>query len=75
MTYPHQPSGLSQGLPSLLPADWTPEHAPAVVELLDDLRERIWSHYQLPLPELYRQQRSPTPGDEFTQTDHDEPPF
>jgi hypothetical protein len=75
MKYPHQASGLSQGLPFLIPADWTPEQAQAVVELLDDLRERIWSHYQLPLHELYRQQRLPTPEDDFTQTDRDEPPF
>jgi len=75
MKYPHQPSGLSQGLPFLIPADWTPEQAQAVIELLDDLRERIGSHYQLPLHELYRQQRLPTPVDEFTQTDGDEPPF
>ena len=75
MKYPHQPSGLSQGLPFLIPADWTPEQAQAVVELLDDLRELIWSHYQLPLHELYRQQRLLTPEDEFTQTDRDEPPF
>jgi hypothetical protein len=47
MKYPPQPSGLQRGLPLLIPADWTPEQAQAVVDLLDDLRERIGSHYQM----------------------------
>ena len=75
MKSPHQPSGLSQGLPFLIPADWTPEQAQAVVELLDDLRERIWAHYQMPLYDHYRQQRMPMPDDNFTQADGYEPPF
>ena len=57
MKYPHQPSGLQRGLPLLIDSDWTPEQAQAVFEVLDDLRERIWEHYALPLQELYRQQR------------------
>ena len=75
MKYPHQRSGLNQGLPFLIAADWTPEQAQAVVELLDDLRERIWAHYQMPLDDLYRQQRMPIPQDNCTQTDGNEPPF
>jgi hypothetical protein len=75
MTYPHQPSGLNQGLPFLIAADWTPEQAQAVVELLDDLRERIWAHYQMPLHDHSRQQRLPMPEDDGPQTDGDEPPF
>jgi len=69
MKYPHQASGLSRGLPFLIPDDWTPEQAQAVLEVLDDLRERIWEHYALPVQELYRQQRlpdetnQPPPGD------------
>ena len=59
MTPPPQPSGLNRGLPFLIPADWTPEQAQAVVDLLDDLRERIWEHYSLPLQDLYREQRQP----------------
>lgn len=54
-----QPSGLQRGLPILIPDDWTPEQAQAVFEVLDDLRERIWEHYALPLQERYRQQRMP----------------
>jgi hypothetical protein len=69
MKYPHQPSGLQRGLPLLIDSHWTPEQAQAVFEVLDDLRERIWEHYALPLQELYRQQRmpdetnQPPPGD------------
>ncbi len=32
-------------LPFGISADWTPEQACAVVELLDQLRELIYSHY------------------------------
>lgn len=42
----HQPSGLQQGLPLLIDPNWSPEQVMAVIELLDDLRERIWSHYE-----------------------------
>ena len=51
----HPPSGLQRGLERLIDAAWTPEQARAVIELLDDLRERIWAHYQLVLLEHYRQ--------------------
>ncbi len=75
MKYPHLPSGLSQGLPFLIPADWTAEQAQAVVELLDDLREVIWAHYQWPLQDLYRQQRLPAAAEDHPETEGDEPPF
>jgi len=71
----HQASGLTQGLPLLISADWTAEQALAVVELLDDLRDRIWSHYHLQLSELYRQQRLPAPSDNLPHTDGDDSPF
>ena len=58
----HLPSGLGGGLDFLICADWTPDQAMAVVELLDDLRERIWAHYDLALFDLRRQDRlSPRP--------------
>jgi hypothetical protein len=53
----HQPSGLNIGLDFLISADWTPEQAWAVVELLDDLRERIWNHYLIPIQELLREEQ------------------
>jgi len=36
-------------IPFAIPAYWTPEQALAVVELLDDLRELIWAHYNMQL--------------------------
>jgi hypothetical protein len=50
----HSPSGLQAGLDLLIDPDWSPEQALAVVELLDDLRERIWAHYGSALFDLYR---------------------
>jgi hypothetical protein len=51
------PSGLTIGLELLIDDNWTPEQAWAVVELLDDLRERIWNHYQIPIQEYLREER------------------
>lgn len=53
----HPPSGLRHGLDVLIQADWTPEQALAVFELLDDLRERVWVHYQRDIAEQLRQER------------------
>ena len=52
----HQPSGLSRGLPFTVDATWAPEQALAVLELLDDLRDRIWTHYGLAIQNLLREQ-------------------
>ena len=65
--------GLLLTLPFEIPAYWTPEQAQAVLELLDDLRERIAAHYQLCLIELYRQQH--TPGDAHSGGVGGDPPF
>ena len=43
-------------IPFAIPAYWTPEQALAVVELLEDLRDLIWSHYGAQLREEYREQ-------------------
>ena len=56
----HQPSGLNIGLDFLISTDWTPEQAWAVVELLDDLRDRILNHYLVPIQELLREERGMT---------------
>ncbi len=56
----HQPSGLTMGLEFLVSDNWTPEQAWAVVKLLDDLRERIMSHYLIPIQELLREERGTT---------------
>jgi len=42
-------------IPFELPAYWTPDQALAVVELLDDLRERITAHYAFPLTAALRE--------------------
>ncbi|MCP3728749.1 hypothetical protein M3I53_37685 [Paraburkholderia sp. CNPSo 3272] len=55
----HLPSGLSFGLDFLIDAEWSPQQAFAVFELLSDLRARIWMRYGVELHELIRQQRSP----------------
>jgi hypothetical protein len=48
--------GLPLTIPFKIPAYWTPEQAFAVVELLDDLRDRIWAHYSAQLLDQYREQ-------------------
>ena len=53
----HPPSGLAQGLDLLIAADWSPDQALAVIELLDDLRDRIWTHYEVALIEKIREDR------------------
>jgi len=45
-------------IPFEVPAYWTPEQALAVVELLDDLRELIWAHYDVRLIELIQAERA-----------------
>jgi hypothetical protein len=60
-----QPSGLTIGLDFLIDSDWTPEQALAVVELLDDLKDRILLHYQLPIMELLREERGIDPLDDL----------
>jgi hypothetical protein len=56
----HQRSGLNIGLDFLTSTDWTPEQAWAVVELLDDLRDRIFNHYLVSIQELLREERGIT---------------
>lgn len=51
----YQPSGLNIGLEFLIDSHWTAEQALAIVELLDDLRDRVMAHYQLPIMELRRE--------------------
>ena len=58
----NQPSGLNIGLDFLISTDWTPEQAWAVVELLEDLRDRIFNHYLVSIQELLREERGMTGG-------------
>jgi hypothetical protein len=50
-------NGLPLTIPLNIPAYWTPEQAFAVVELLDDLRDR--AHYGVQLLHQYREQYGP----------------
>ena len=53
----HHPSGIKQGLELLIDPNWSPNQALAVIELLDDLRDRIWSHYEIALQQKLRDER------------------
>jgi hypothetical protein len=67
-------SGLPLTVPLSIPAYWTPEEALAVFELVDDLRERIWSIYQNDLQDQMRQQRQ-SGAVEPIHIDEDDLPF
>ena len=51
------PSGITQGLELLIDPNWSPDQAMAVIELIDDLRDRIWSHYEIFLQQKFREER------------------
>lgn len=73
----HKPyrGGLPTDIPFALPATWSPEQALAVIELLDDLRERLWQHYALALHEIIREQYAETPSAHDNDVPLDDPPF
>ena len=70
MKRPHQPSGLQRGLDLLIDPHWSPEQVMAVVDLLDDLRDRIWAHYDVALMTQFREERVTRHDVEIT-----DPPF
>ncbi len=53
----HQSSGLNDGLNLLIDPHWSPDQAMAVIELLEDLRDRIWTHYEFALLTTFREER------------------
>jgi hypothetical protein len=69
------PSGLQRGIPFIIPDDWSPEQALAVIELLDDLRHIIWERYQLQLQELMQQQRCTNVASESDSIGESDLPF
>jgi hypothetical protein len=69
------PSGLQRGIPFIIPDEWSPEQALAVVELLDDLRHIIWERYQLQLFELLREQHCTHIASDSDSTQDSDPPF
>lgn len=42
---------------TFIPTQWTPEQALAVFELLDDLRDKVWSLYGCQIQALLRDQQ------------------
>ena len=70
MKHDPQPSVLRDGLELRIDANWSPAQAMAVIELLDDLRDRIGSHYELALMEQFRNDRVTCQDVETT-----DPPF
>ncbi len=52
-------SGLNSGLSMWISSTWTAAEAYAVLELLDNLRERITAHYGVALMEHMRQDQTP----------------
>lgn len=65
------PSGIQEGLPFVIPKDWTTKQAVAVIDLLDDVREVIYQHYGYKIMKYRRKERrtvvdgvSCQPGDE-----------
>ena len=67
--------GLPLTISLQIPTYWTPEQAFAVVEFLDELREKIWAHYGIRLLDEYREQYRPARSDHTDDTDTDDPPF
>jgi len=67
----HPPSGITQGLDLLIDPNGSPDQAMAVIDLLDDLRDRIWSHYEIALQQKLRDERSTT----HYNTNISDPPF
>ena len=53
----HHPSGIQLGLELLIDPKWSPDQAMAVIELIDDLRDRIWAHYEVVLQQKLRDER------------------
>jgi len=71
---PNTPPRRLLTIPFGVPAYWTPEQALAIIELLDELRELIWGHYQIQLLDAFRQDRQPRSSDPSAPPP-DDPPF
>lgn len=62
-------------IPFAIPAYWTPEQALAVLELLEDLRDLIWSHYGAQLHDQYRELFGGPPRFDMPPDDPDDQSF
>lgn len=71
-----QPHRLQTGLCLSINQSWTPEQAMAVFELITDLRDLIWSHYDLALQEQYQRDQLKNQGWDYEPEEKDpEVPF
>ena len=70
----HLPSGLHQGIALINQMDWSTEQALAVVELLGDLQEVIYRHYQPQIREFMRHDRRAEPNP-YRNIHEDDVPF
>jgi hypothetical protein len=71
MSRHHGASHRERTLPFGIAADWTPEQAFAVVEMLDELRELIYAHYLQQIQDHMRADRQIT----TRKPCKDDPPF
>ena len=46
----------------VIPSTWTPEQALAVFELIDDLRDRLWSLHGRQIQDLLEQEQGSAPN-------------
>ena len=69
----HLPSGLHQDIALIIQNDWSTEQAVAVVELLGDLQEVIYRHYQPQIQEFMRHHRGTGPNPSSVIHDDDVP--
>ena len=70
----HLPSGLRQGIASIIQQDWSTAQAVAVVELLGDLQEVICRHYQQQIQEFMRHDHGTGPS-AYSDPHEDDVPF
>lgn len=57
MSEPSRPGVACLGLVLFIDQNRSPAQAMAVIEVLNDLRDRIWAHYELALYTHYRDDR------------------
>ena len=67
------PAGLPLTIPFGIPANWSPQEALAIFELIDDLRDKILAIYQADLQDLMREQRQSEPVTPIGMSDEDLP--
>ena len=59
----------------VLPTRWTPEQASAVFEILDELRDQVWSLYGSQIQQAMRDERCTTSPKPYRAVDQHELPF